>query len=183
MKIFIVDGNPDLSNSQYREKVKKITASLSRSGHEVQVMGLAESNIHGCTGCFSCWLRTPGVCVFKDDGVEFLRLMLHSDLVLFVSPLIMGFPSALMKNAIDRFIPMALPFIEMADGECRHPMRYDRSPLLALLYEPEPDTDDEDVDIVSTVFGRFARNAHTRVVFVMPLSSGSGEVSHALENI
>lgn len=183
MRIFVIDGNPDLSDSSYREKVEGVTLSLSGLGHEVELARLAEKNIRGCTGCFSCWLKTPGVCVFRDDGVEFLRSLVHSDLALFVSPLIMGFPSALMKNAIDRFIPMVLPFIEMADGECRHPLRYDSSPLLALLYEPEADTDEEDVDIVSTVFRRFARNAHTKFVFAMPLSSDPGEVSHEIENL
>lgn len=183
MHITIVDGNPATSGKEYGRKLKDVTEALEDSENDVTTITLAEKNIHGCTGCFSCWLKTPGVCVFKDDGVEFLKRLIHSDLVLFVSPLIMGFPSALLKNAIDRFIPMALPFIEMAKGECRHPMRYESSPLMALLYDPEPDTDEEDIDIVSTVFNRFARNAHTRFLFSMPLSADPMEVRHAIENI
>ncbi len=183
MEIRIVDGNPAAPDKAYERKLEAITQSLKDSGNNVSTMRLAEKNIHGCTGCFSCWLKTPGVCVFDDDGPEFLRSLIHSDLLLFASPLVMGFPSALLKNAIDRFIPMALPFIEMADGECRHPMRYESTPPLALLYDPEPDTDEEDIDIVSTVFKRFARNAHTRFLFSMPLSADPTEASHEIENI
>lgn len=183
MKIFIVDGNTDGTPGNYRDRIDSLASRLSGSGHTTEVFTLAGKNIHGCTGCFSCWLRTPGVCVFKDDGTEFLRKVLYSDLVLFVSPLVMGFPTALMKNAIDRFIPLALPFIEQADGECRHPLRYDRSPFMAFLYEPEPDTDEEDLDIVTYFFTRFARNAHTRFVFAMPLSSDPEEVRHAVEGL
>jgi multimeric flavodoxin WrbA len=183
LRVLVLDGNNNPSCSPYREDLEGVLDSLAKTGHEVNIMRLAEKNVHGCTGCFSCWLKTPGECVFKDDGVDYLRAMVHSDLVLFVSPLVMGFPTALLKNAIDRFIPMVLPFIETADGECRHPLRYDRNPLFALLYEPEQDTDEEDVEIVSTVFERFARNAHTKFLFAMPLSSDPREVNHAIENI
>lgn len=183
MKILIVDGNPDLSDSGFIRRIRKVEETLSLAEHEVEVIGLAGKEISGCTGCFSCWLRTPGLCIFNDDHADFLRSFINTDLVLFASPLIMGFPSALLKNAIDRFIPTALPYIELADRECRHPLRYEKNPSFALLFEPERDTDEEDLRIVSNVFERFARNAHTELVFALPLGDDPEVIRNAIEHI
>jgi len=183
MKILLVDGNPDLHDSGFTRRIRKVAETLSLAEHEVEVIRLAGKEISGCTGCFSCWLRTPGLCIFNDDHADFLMSFINSDLVLFASPLIMGFPSALLKNAIDRFIPTALPYIELADGECRHPLRYEKSPSFALLFEPEKDTDEEDLRIVTNVFERFARNAHTELVFAQPLGDDPEVVRNAIEHI
>jgi len=184
MRIFLVDGNPYEENRAFLERFEALQDFLASRGHRVEVTHLAGKNISGCVGCFSCWLKTPGICIFKDDHVDFLRSLLSTDLVLFTSPLILGFPSGLLKTSIDRFIPNALPYIELDErGECRHPRRYDKNPLMALLYEPEEDTDEEDIRIISTAFERFARNAHTRFLFARPLSDPFEEVCHALEHL
>jgi multimeric flavodoxin WrbA len=183
MKILVVDGKPVLRESGFSGRIRKVAEILSLAEHDVEVIILAEKKITECTGCFSCWLRTPGLCIFNDDHAYFLKSFIKSDLVLFASPLIMGFPSALLKTAIDRFIPTALPYIELADGECRHPLRYGNSPAFALLYEPELDTDEEDLRVVTTVFERFARNAHTEFVFARPLGDDPEVVRNAIEHI
>ena len=184
MRIFLVNGNPCRENRAFDERFKNLRSFLASRGHAVESMFLSGKNIAGCTGCFSCWIKTPGICIFKDDHVDFLKALLAADLVLFTSPLILGFPSGLLKTSIDRFIPNALPYIELDEGgECRHPMRYDENPLMALLYEPEEDTDEEDLRIISTAFERFARNAHTRFLFARPLSDPFEEVCHALEHL
>jgi multimeric flavodoxin WrbA len=182
--IFIADGTPSQENRTFREHLEKLREGLISRGHTVENIHLAEKTIAHCTGCFSCWLRTPGSCIFKDDHVDFLRSLLRADLVLFASPLILGFPSGLLKTSIDRFIPQALPYIELDEhGECRHPLRYGKTPLMALLYEPEKDTDEEDVQIITFAFERFARNAHTRFLFARSLEDSFEEVYHATANL
>ncbi len=185
MRIFLVDGDPRKTNETFpfRKRLEKLHLFLLSQGHTVESIRLAEKHIASCTGCFSCWLRTPGICIFKDDHVAFLKSLVWADLAIFVSPLILGFPSGLLKTSIDRFIPQALPYIELdKNGECRHPMRYDKNPLLALLYEPEEDTDEEDIGIITAAFERFARNAHSRFLFARPLEENFEEVHHALEH-
>ncbi len=184
LKIFIVDGNPDAEKIGFGERLAAFGRAAAERGHEVTDVRLREKAVHSCIGCFACWLRTPGACIFEDDHVEVLRSFLNADAAVFASPLIAGFYSALLKTTIDRVIPLVLPYIEFADGECRHPLRYDRSmPKMAFLFEPEEDTDEEDIRIVSTAFERFARNGHTRFLFARPLSDDPEEVRHALEHL
>ncbi|HOO63403.1 MAG TPA: flavodoxin family protein [Synergistaceae bacterium] len=185
MRIFLVNGDPREECETFRENFEALHGFLALRGHSVKSLHLKDKNIAACVGCFSCWLQNPGICIFKDDHVSFLQSLLWAEVTIFISPLIMGFPSALLKNAIDRFIPNALPYIELdEEGECRHPMRYDKNPLMALLYEPEEDTDEEDLQIITTAFERFARNAHTRLLFTLPLGKENfEEVHHALEHL
>ena len=32
-----------------------------------------------CTGCFSCWIKSPGACIFQDDIASFTASMKQSD--------------------------------------------------------------------------------------------------------
>lgn len=182
LRILFVDGNPSAEDVVFDERLAAMEHAVA--GHEVKSFCLRGKAIHSCIGCFGCWMRTPGTCIFQDDHVELLRSFLNSDVAVFASPMIAGFYSALLKTAIDRVIPLALPYIEFADGECRHPLRYGRAmPKMAFLYEPEEDTDEEDLRIVSTAFERFARNGHTRFLFARPLSDDPEEVRHAIEHL
>ena len=182
--VFIVDGDPRHSCRGFGEHLEKLREGLVSRGHRVEHMQLRGKKIADCRGCFSCWLQTPGSCIFKDDHVDFLKILLQSDLVLFASPLILGFPSGLLKTTIDRFIPQALPYIELDEhGECRHPLRYEKTPLMGLLYEPEDDTDQEDIRIITFAFERFARNAHTRFLFARSLEDTFEEVYHAAADL
>ncbi|RCV65217.1 hypothetical protein C5S53_04795 [Methanophagales archaeon] len=70
----------------------------------------------------------------------------------------MGFPSAVLKIAMDKLIPLLLPYIKLVDNtECHHEKRYDKEyPLIGLLIEKGDDTDSEDIGIVIDIFVRFA---------------------------
>ena len=184
MKVMILDGNPDVERIPFTFMVAGIARAAVAAGHEVETVLLREMDVHPCTGCFSCWLRTPGVCVFDDDHVGILRSFLHTDVVLFASPLVAGFYTALLKTTIDRVIPLVLPYIEFEKGECCHPCRYGRPmPAMGFLYDPEEETDQDDVRIVTDSFERFARNGRTRLLFSRPLSDDPQEVCHAFERV
>ena len=32
-----------------------------------------EMDLHGCAGCFGCWIKTPGECAQHDDGALLCR--------------------------------------------------------------------------------------------------------------
>ncbi|MDI9371242.1 MAG: NAD(P)H-dependent oxidoreductase [Synergistota bacterium] len=184
MKVLILDGNPDVERIPFSFMVSGIARAAAAADHEVETVILRERVVHPCTGCFSCWLRTPGLCIYDDDHAEILRSFLNSNVVLFASPLVAGFYTSLLKTTIDRLIPLVLPYIEYAKGECRHPFRYGRpSPSFGFLYDPEEDTDQEDVGIVSGSFERSARNMNTRLLFTRPLSDDPQEVCHAFERV
>ena len=46
----------------------------------------------------------------KDDSYEIRKSAVNSSLLLFASPLILVFPSSTLEEAIDKMIPIVLPF-------------------------------------------------------------------------
>lgn len=93
---------------------------------------LEEFDINYCTGCWTCWWKTPGRCIFRDDMERVLPGMIAAGLVVLATPSTFGMPAAGMKNLLDRTIPLVHPYIELIGGESRHRKRYARYPKLAL---------------------------------------------------
>jgi hypothetical protein len=166
MKIVsILNGNPDNSNVQFDLHLEKIKKHLESNDHRVEIFYLRDLKIISCTGCWGCWVKTPGECLFEDDSKMVREKVIHSDWLIFASPLIMGFTSALLKMFQDKLIPLLHPYIELIDNECHHMKRYDQYPLLGLLYGKEPDTDKQDIEIVTDIYKRFALNFRSELKF------------------
>ena len=184
MKITILNGNPDPDNQKFDEYLNDLVKLLKLSDNRVAHFKLSEMKIRHCRGCFDCWLKKPGQCIYKDDSHIICREVINSDFVLFAAPLVMGFPSAVLKIAMDKLIPLLLPYIELVDNkECHHEKRYGKYPLIGLLIEREDDTDSEDVEIVSDIFVRFAIDFKTSLRFVKLTDIPVQEVSDEINRI
>ena len=60
-------------------------------------------NIGPCTSCWTCWRKTQGKCVQKDDFQQIADAYMRADYFLIAAPLYyFSFP-ATIKNVIDRF--------------------------------------------------------------------------------
>lgn len=140
-------------------------SDLTESGHVVEHWRLQEEPAHPCTGCWSCWTRTPGRCLQQDAMQQRYPSLLQADLLLIAAPLIRGFLSAGTKAVLDRSIPLALPDMELVDGECKHLPRYDRVPALAALLLPEAEDSSEDIAINIDYLRRTAEHLRTPLVF------------------
>ena len=110
---------------------------LAVAGVETAVMYEEDYHIEGCKGCTLCWLKTPGKCVVRDDYELVFKEILNADMLICLSESKLGFVSYKLKNIIDRIIPLATPYLEIRDGECRHVPRYKKVPKLALVYAGE----------------------------------------------
>jgi multimeric flavodoxin WrbA len=96
------------------------------------------------------------------------------------SPLIMGFVSALLKNAMDRNVHLVHPHLEEVGAEVHHKKRYDAYPVISFMLEKEPSTDDEDMAIISDIFRREAINVRSSLGFVHFTETPAEEVDYAL---
>ena len=91
--------------------------------------------IHPCTGCFSCWNRTPGQCVIKDGYDQFGREIHHADQVVVLSEYAYGGFSGFVKNVFDRCLGYVLPQFEVIHGETHHQKRYpEDKPFTFIFY-------------------------------------------------
>jgi hypothetical protein len=73
MRIVVINGEPDAA-STFDAYVHSFTARLAQRDNAVREFTLRDMELHGCTGCFGCWVRTPGECM---RSVERLIPLLH----------------------------------------------------------------------------------------------------------
>jgi len=84
----------------------------------------AAPSVKPCTGCFNCWLKTPGECVIPDRGQALCRLLAHADKFTIVSRCYYGGFSPDVKALVDRHIGYMLPWFHRKQGEMHHVPRY-----------------------------------------------------------
>ena len=122
---------------------------LESSDHTVKNLQLRDMDIRYCIGYFGCWIKTPGECSNTADDTKVVRReYINSDLVIFASPVMVGFTSTLLKRTHDNLLPLLMPYIRLYEGESHHVPRYDKYPLISLLIQPDGKTDAEDIEII-----------------------------------
>jgi multimeric flavodoxin WrbA len=183
MKTIILNGNPAIGRPGFDQYLGRLVETLKQQGQETRMFNLAEMKLHYCVGCFNCWWATPGQCVYRDDMDQILTEVAEADRLIYASPLVMGFIHSSLKQVMDRTIPLVLPYVGIYRGECHHYLRYEKSPLLGVLVEKEPDTDSEDLEIVNTSFQRLALNFRSRLLFTKTTESPVEEVAHEISHI
>ena len=94
-------------------------------------------SIHPCTGCFSCWNRTPGKCVIR-DGYENMASLIHqAGEIVVISRYTYGGFSGSVKGVFDRCLGYVLPQFEVTKGETHHRKRFDEDkPFTFIFYGP-----------------------------------------------
>ena len=134
MKILLINGSPKgkRSNSlklaySFIEGFKNECADDEES-ISIDELHVASMEIAACKGCFACWQKTPGVCCIKDDMQTVIGKLIEADLILWSFPLYYFNVPGILKNLIDRQLPMSLPFMSSKqDGyeSGSHDSRYD----------------------------------------------------------
>ncbi len=184
MRVTVLNGNPDPDNAQFDDYLRNLTDLLESRKHKVAVLQLRDMDIRYCIGCFGCWVKTPGECSNAADSTRDVRReYISSDFVLFASPVIMGFTSSLLKIAHERLLPLLLPYSRLFDGERLHVARYDRYPSRGMLLQPQEDTDEEDIKIITDIYRRDANNFRTSFPLARLTSDPIEEVADAIDCI
>lgn len=135
MKLTVFNGSPRGKESNSHRIIAPLLDGARSAGAEVEEVFLIERNIQHCRGCFSCWGVTPGRCVLEDDMAELLDLYLGSDYVGLASPVYGMYVTALLKDFMDRLLPLATPHIRRSgDGTFYHEGRVRRFPRQLLVF-------------------------------------------------
>lgn len=180
-KIMIFNANPETNNASFEDDIYQLSAKLKSNGNEIQTINLRDKNINYCIGCFSCWVKTPGICVFKDDVPSLLEDYMNSDFIVFATPVIMGFISPLLKNVNERmFPPIMHPFIKIDKDKMQHLERYRHYPASCLLLEKSPQYNQKNIETIHNIY-KMAK--HRRLLFTKVMDNNMEEIAHEISNI
>ena len=102
--------------------------------NDIEVIDTSDMKIAHCMGCNQCWLKTPGICAFKDDYETILKKLVQADNLWIVSDTRFGFLDYKGKRVMDRIMPMLNMTIGFRDGWMRHELRY-HSLNVGLIYK------------------------------------------------
>ena len=129
MKVTVFNGSPRGRNSNTHRIVEPLLEGAREAGAETEEVFLVERDIRHCRGCFGCWGKTPGKCVINDEMPGLMDLFLESDYVGLGTPVYSMYMTGLLKNFMDRLLPLATPHIRKnADGTFHHNGRVKRYP-------------------------------------------------------
>jgi multimeric flavodoxin WrbA len=127
MKITVFNGSPKAERGNTHFIAEAFLEGAREAGAEGETVFIVKKKIKPCTGCYTCWMKTPGKCAQQDDMEELIGTFISSDIVVFATPLYVDNVTGLMKNFMDRLIPIADPHWEKDEnGESRHLRRYEK---------------------------------------------------------
>jgi NAD(P)H-dependent FMN reductase len=128
MYILAINGSPRGRHSNTDRILQPFLEGARAAGAETETVYLADLRINPCRGCFTCWTKTPGVCVHRDDIAALLPELRRADVVVYATPLYVFTVSGLMKNFMDRHLPDLDPHIVRRGDHYIHPPRYSDGP-------------------------------------------------------
>ncbi|MBA4394726.1 MAG: hypothetical protein C0407_14340 [Desulfobacca sp.] len=158
MKVLAINSSPRGEGQSKTELLlSNLVLGMRESGAEVEVVELRKKKIRYCSGCFTCWTKTPGLCIHQDDmSKELFPKWLAADLVVYASPLYHYTINANLKAFIERTLPVLQPFLEHHNETTRHPLRHPmpKAVFLSVAGFPEKSVFDQLSSWVQFVFGR-----------------------------
>ncbi len=172
MRAVVLDGAEE-GDPVLRRVRGIVEAELRGLKWEVSAFSLHGMDVAPCRGCFSCWTATPGRCAVSDDAEIVLKAVVPSDLAVFLTPVTFGGYNALLKNAVDRMLPLLSPFFLRRDGVFLQRSRYARNPrLLGIGVLSAPDM--ESVRVFTTQVHQNAEKLDSPARAALVLSSRHG---------
>jgi len=134
MHITLFSGSPRKDDGVTHLIAEKFLAGAKNAGAETDYIFLERKKINHCTGCFACWFKTPGRCVINDDMQKLLDQYMASDIVVLASPIYVGSVTGVMKDFIDRMLPIFDPRVKKDDnGHYHHLPRYESYPDVVVI--------------------------------------------------
>ncbi len=124
--IVVFDGGPRSRKfSKTTFMVDNFIAGARSSGATIDYCSLSNKKIHHCIGCYTCWTKTPGECIYDDDMTELRKKYREADLILFASPLYIFNVTGIFKDFMDRLLPVLKPYMLLdKKGYVKHPDRF-----------------------------------------------------------
>lgn len=149
-KLLVLNGSPKKDASTTMTVTRAFVRGMEQAGQwDTEFVNISQLHIKPCTGCLSCWGRTAGECVIRDDDMPALReKILGADVIIESYPLyFFGMPGS-MKVFTDRMLGMMGTYTGQEspkNGDSFHKVRYPRQGRRFVLISSCAFTEAEDV--------------------------------------
>jgi len=182
MKALIVYGSPGRKHSASYRLGSSFGKGLTAAGFAVDEIVVYDHEIRHCLGCRSCWSKTPGECVQQDPMRAFLERQKKAEVLVLATPLYFYTVPGMMKDYIDRQMPLFLDSFLKAMGRIPKdaPVWPDgvRVVLVSPCGFPERENFDALTLMMKKIYGR-AFVADLLVPFASEISEDRGEAKFA----
>jgi len=133
MKVLAFNASPRKSRGTTDVLMEAFIEGANKSNADVEKHHIVDLNINGCLSCFTCWWKTPGVCVHRDDMDWIIPKLSEADILLFGTPIYGRNITHYMQRLVERTFPLSLPEMFAKDGQTSHPSRQRKIPQMVLI--------------------------------------------------
>ncbi|GFZ32310.1 flavodoxin [Clostridium zeae] len=145
MKILMVSDSSN-QTSLGKNLEEALLKTLKENNYDLKHYNVSNVEMKKCIGCFNCWVKTPGLCIFDDITRDIADADVNSDLYIILNEVKYGGYSSKIKKVLDRSICKILPFFKEVNGETHHAPRYDKYPDLFFIGYGDNITQKEEQD-------------------------------------
>ncbi len=124
MKILVLNASPRMQSGNTQIVLTPFLVGAKEAGATIDIVHLAKKKINPCIGCFSCYAKTPGKCIYNDDMDQLTEKIRASDMLALATPLYIDGMTSLAKKVVDRLVTFMDPHFESESGRIRHPLRW-----------------------------------------------------------
>ena len=132
LKLIAFNASPRGADGTTDVLMERFIEGAREAGAEAEKHIVVDLDINGCLGCFSCWWKTPGRCVHRDDMDWILPGINESDILLLGTPIYGRNTTHYLQRLVERTFPNTLPEMHVRDGTTRHPGRQRKIPRMVL---------------------------------------------------
>jgi len=134
VKVLALNSSPRIKGQSKTEiMLSSLVAGMEEAGAQVEVVHLRTKTVKNCIGCYTCWTKTPGRCIHRDDMAdELFPKFLDADIAVLATPLYHFTMNAAMKAFIERTLPVLEPYLRHKGQTTHHPLR-GKHPAMVVL--------------------------------------------------
>ena len=133
MKVLAFNASPRKDRGNTDTLIDKFIEGAQMGGADVDKHHIVDLDINGCRSCFTCWWKTPGKCVHRDDMDWILPAITDADILVFGTPIFgMNFTHHMQRLA-ERTFAFSFPEMVPSEGGTTHPSRQRKIPEQVLI--------------------------------------------------
>ena len=133
MKILVINAAPRMERGNTQMMLNPFLVGARHEGAEIDIALLARKKITPCTGCFTCYAKTPGTCIHSDDMPALIERIRSANMMVLATPIYLDGMTSLAKIFIDRLVTFLDPHFEPDQEGLRHPLRWEFPEKLFLV--------------------------------------------------